>query len=99
MNSSKPLLKLPLVPQSQLEIKPIDWGNLPKRFLNPGELEVLVALINGVKAARVVEFGTNEGRTAAAILRNVPTVRRYIGVDVLPGYVPKCAVQKNEIPA
>ena len=92
-------LKLPKIDQAHLNVQKIDWGNLPKRFLNEGELEVIVALMRSVNAARIVEFGTNEGRTAAAILRNVPTVREYIGVDVPPGYQFACAVQKAETPA
>lgn len=46
----------------------------------------------------VAEFGCNNGRTAAAILRNVPTIERYIGVDVQAGYKFACEVQAREIP-
>lgn len=47
----------------------------------------------------VAEFGCNNGRTAAAILRNVETVDRYIGVDVPSGYKFACKVQAKEVPA
>lgn len=49
-------------------------------------------------ARTVVEFGCNNGRTAAAILRNVYTVERYVGVDVPPGYKFACNVQAKEVP-
>ncbi len=40
---------------------------LTRRFMNPGELEVLVALIGSVKPETVIEIGVNEGRTAKAM--------------------------------
>lgn len=55
--------------------------------------------MRSVEARTVVEFGCNNGRTAAAILRNVATVDRYVGVDVPPGYNFTCKVQAKEIPA
>lgn len=67
--------------------------------MNPGELEALVALVASVSPRAVVEFGVNEGRTAAAILRNVPGIERYVGIDVPAGYVPAKAAQRNEVPA
>ena len=91
-------LTLPLVPQSQLDVRPIDWSGLTRRFMNDGELEVLVALMRSVSPKTVLEFGCNEGRTAKAILQNVADIERYQGVDVLPGYVPARAVQRNEVP-
>lgn len=78
---------------------PIDWTNLPRRFMNSGELETLCALIKGVNPRTVVEFGVNTGRTAKAILANVPGIERYVGIDVLPGYVTHKIVQRGEVPA
>jgi predicted O-methyltransferase YrrM len=69
------------------------------RFMNKGELEVLIALMASVSPRRVVEFGVNAGRTAKAILANVTGIESYTGIDVLPGYVPAKAVQRNEVPA
>lgn len=92
------MLKLTKVPQAQLGVRPIEWGALPKRFMNPGELEVLVALVRSVKARAVLEIGVNEGRTAAAILTNCETVESYQGIDVPPGYKFGCAVQAKEVP-
>ena len=69
-------MTLPKVKQSQIDVRPIDWGDMPRRFLNPGELEVLVALVRSVKPRGVLEFGVNVGRTAKAILANVPGIER-----------------------
>ncbi|MCK9468481.1 MAG: class I SAM-dependent methyltransferase [Porticoccaceae bacterium] len=92
-------MALPAVPQSQLELRAIDWTGLPARFMNPGELEVLCALVRSVSPQVVVEFGINSGRTAKAILREVDGITRYIGIDVPPGYVTEKKVQRGEVPA
>lgn len=92
------MLKLPVIPQSALDVRPIEWMGLPRRFLNLGEAEVLVALMRSVNARRVLEIGCNEGRTAKLMLANVPSIERYVGIDVPPGYQFACAVQKNEVP-
>src|SRR5262245_41932315 len=92
------MLRLPVVLPPK--ISPIDWTGLPRRFLHPGELEILIALMRLVRhPRRAVEIGVNEGRTAAAALRSLPDLECYIGVDVRPGYVPSCPVQRNERPA
>jgi predicted O-methyltransferase YrrM len=67
--------------------------------MNKGELETLIALVRSVRPHHVIEFGVNVGRTAKAILANVAGIERYTGIDVMPGYVPAKAVQRNEIPA
>lgn len=64
----------------------------------PGELEALITLIDSVSPRVVIEFGANSGRTAKAILRNIPSIRRYVGIDVPPTYVPEKAVQSREVP-
>jgi predicted O-methyltransferase YrrM len=66
--------------------------------MNPNELETLVALARSIDAEDVVEIGVNEGRTARLMIENVVTIKKYVGVDVLPGYVPACAVQSREVP-
>jgi spermidine synthase len=93
-----PLLKLPSVPQSSLNVLPIEWGKLPKHYLNAGELEVLVALVRSAQPKGVLEIGVNTGRTARALLDNVPGIERYQGIDVPPGYAFACRVQRNEVP-
>lgn len=92
------MLTLPTIAQSQLNVKPIDWLGLPKRFLNPGEAEVLVALLRSVNARRVLEIGCHDGRTAKLMLANVPSIERYLGIDVPPGYGFDCPAQRNEVP-
>lgn len=69
---------------------------MPTRYVWPGELDVLAHLLNGART--VVEFGCNNGRTAAAMLRNVPSIKRYIGVDVSSDYKFACKVQASERP-
>ncbi|WP_292451266.1 class I SAM-dependent methyltransferase [Mesorhizobium sp.] len=92
-------LKLPAVEQASLDVKPIDWRGLPTRFMNPGEMEVLVALANSVRPKTVIEFGVNDGRTAKALMLNVKTIERYVGIDVPQGYVTEKIVQRNEVPS
>lgn len=86
------------LPKIKLDPKPIDWLGLEKRYMNPNELEALCHLVRSVNPKTVVEFGINAGRTAKALLREVPTIEKYIGVDVLPGYVTDKKVQRNEVP-
>ncbi|MGB3389540.1 MAG: class I SAM-dependent methyltransferase [Pseudaminobacter sp.] len=98
MSDAATSLRLPIVMQSQLDVRPIDWSGLTKRFMNPGELEVLIALVRSVSPKAVIEIGVNEGRTAKAILANVDGIEKYIGVDVPPGYVTAREVQRKEVP-
>lgn len=95
------MFTLSTVPQSSLGtmLQPIDWSRLPhKRFLNPGELEVLAALVRSVGARRMIEFGCNDGRTARALLNEVQGLTEYVGVDVPPGYKFDKVVQAREVP-
>jgi predicted O-methyltransferase YrrM len=66
--------------------------------MNPGELEILCALLDSVHPHTVIEFGVNVGRTAQAILEYVPGIKHYVGIDVPLGYVPAKVVQRNEVP-
>lgn len=92
------MLTLPVIDKQALHVAEIDLNGLPRRFMNPGELEVLVALLRTISPRVVVEFGCNEGRTAAAVLRNVKSVTQYVGIDVPHGYVTEKLVQRNEVP-
>lgn len=98
LNRKKVVPYIPRLPQSELRILPIDWTNRPQRFMNPGELEVLIALIAMTRPKIVVEFGVNVGRTAQAILEYVPGIEEYVGVDVPFGYVTPKVVQREEVP-
>jgi len=65
----------------------------------PGDLEVLIALVRSVNPRHVIEFGVNVGRTAKAILANVPGIGGYTGIDVPLTYVPLLALQlDNAVP-
>lgn len=75
-----------------------DVSGLPTEFFNPGELEVFLDLIAERKPKIIVEFGVNRGRNAAAVLRNFKFVKRYIGIDVTPDYVPAMRCQRGEVP-
>lgn len=79
----------------------IDWcgfqGFVKNRFLNPGEPEVLVGLMQGVNAKDVLEFGAHNGRTARLMLANVKTIERYLGVEVPPGFETTKQVQRGEV--
>lgn len=92
------MLTLPTIDRATLTPPAIDWATRPRRFMNPGELEVLCALINTVRPRSVLEFGVNVGRTAQAILEYCPGIEYYAGVDVPQGYVPAMAVQRGEVP-
>lgn len=70
----------------------------PRRFMNWGEPEILVALAGKTSAEVFVEIGVNEGLTAAHLLSSLPSIKWYFGVDVLPGYVTEREVQRNEVP-
>lgn len=86
------------LPKVKVKAPPINWEGLPRRFVNENELETICELIRGVKPKIVIEFGINSGRTAKAILREVEGIEKYVGVDVLPGYVTAKHVQRKEIP-
>jgi len=80
-------------------VKPIDWTGLPTRFMPEGELETLIALVRTVSPRHVIEFGVNVGRTAKAIMANVPGIKRYTGIDVPLDYVPILPLQlDNAVP-
>lgn len=85
-------------PNTRVAPAKADLSGLPTAFMNPGELETLVALVDGVKAKVVVEIGVNGGRTAKALLRNVASIERYYGVDVPPSYEFGLRLQAKECP-
>lgn len=89
---------LPQTDPSQLDVRPIDWSGLSRRFANPGELEILVALLRPVAPAVVIEVGVNEGRTAKCLLRELPSISRYWGIDIPRNCRPTLAVQRREVP-
>jgi hypothetical protein len=80
-----------------LRSRSIDLRGLPARFMAPGELEKLIAIIRLVEEPRaMLEIGCHQGRTAAVCLREIASLQRYVGVDVLPGYRPALLAQQGE---
>lgn len=88
-------MTLPII---RVERPSIDLTGLPARFMNPGELETLVALIGSVKPKGVLEFGVNTGRTSKVLMDNIPSIERYQGIDVPIGYTTSKEVQRREVP-
>jgi len=76
-----------------------DLTGIPTRYFNAGELQVLITLIESVSATSVIEFGVNNGRTPLAVLRNIPAIEKYIGIDVEQGYITHMPKQRREVPA
>lgn len=87
-----------LLPTDKVGRAPINWSSRSRRYMNEGELEALVTLVDSAKPKAVLEFGINTGRTAKAILDYVPGIEHYIGIDVPKGYVTAAQVQRREIP-
>src|SRR5579859_6554608 len=85
-------------PSVSVPLARCDLSGLHTRYIHAGELETLITLIASVNPRCIIEFGTNSGRTAAALLRNIPSIERYLGVDVPQGYVPEKQVQHREVP-
>jgi predicted O-methyltransferase YrrM len=87
-----------VIDQQTLNVAPIDWLEMPRTFLNPGEMEVLIALLRTANVERMLEIGCNTGRTAKVLLHNLPGIQAYYGVDVPPTYRPALPFQVREIP-
>lgn len=88
-----------MIPSISLPSRPIDARGLPARFMFPGELEKLIAIVRLVdRPEAMLEIGCHEGRTAAACLREIPSLKRYVGIDVEQGYRPALKAQQQEIP-
>jgi predicted O-methyltransferase YrrM len=80
-----------------------DLGAVPVKgpfshYLNAQETAILVALVNSVAPRIAIEFGCNQGITAKRLLDNVPTLQKYIGIDVPADHVPTLTCQSSEVP-
>jgi predicted O-methyltransferase YrrM len=80
-----------------LDLQPIDWCGLHHQYLIPGEMEAMVALLRSIEARSMVEFGCRDGRTACVLMNNVPSLQRYVGVDVPRSYQPALRHQREEM--
>lgn len=67
-------------------------------YLGEHETAILIDLIASVRPRVMLEFGTNQGITAKAILDALPELERYIGIDVPFAYTPRLTCQRSEVP-
>lgn len=88
-------MSLPPILKSALGVR----GSTTRQYMQPGEQEVLLALLETVQPRVMVEIGVNIGLTARAVLENVVTIRRYIGIDVDADYLFEIPAQQSEHPA
>jgi predicted O-methyltransferase YrrM len=62
------------------------------------ETAILTALVKSIAPRVMIEFGCNYGITAKRLLENVPTLEKYIGIDVPHGHIPTLPCQRTETP-
>jgi predicted O-methyltransferase YrrM len=68
------------------------------KYLNMHETAILLALVKSVAPRVMIEFGCNQGITAKRMLENLPTLERYIGIDVPFGHCATLPCQQTETP-
>ena len=69
------------------------------QYLSENDAVGLVALVTSVKPKVVIEIGCNVGRTAKMILDAVPSIERYVGIDVPQDHRPTLRCQYSEVPS
>lgn len=77
----------------------INGSGTARPYMQPGEQEVLLTLLAQVKPKVMVEIGVNVGRTAQAVLREIDSIERYIGIDVVAEYQFEVTAQQIERPS
>lgn len=75
----------------------VETEKLNSLLLWPGELSVLTALMQSVSPRRVAEIGVHAGETAAHLLRLIPSIEEYIGIEVVPDYITSLKIQRKEV--
>src|SRR5262245_61936845 len=88
-------MALPQVLPVEIGLPPVTYDGNP--YLGAQETALLIALVRSVAAKVMIEFGCQLGRTALSILENVPSIERYVGVDVPPGSRPTLQCQRSEV--
>jgi predicted O-methyltransferase YrrM len=76
-------------------------GTTARKYMHAGEQDVLLALIAPIEPKTMVEIGVNEGLTAMAVLREIPSIEHYIGIDVDAAYrfeIPAQQVERTDQP-
>lgn len=89
---------MPLRKFTLAEIAPSPLRGPFSRYLGAQETAILATLVNSVSPRVMIEFGCNRGTTAKRLLDNVPSLQKYIGVDVAPDHVPTLSCQRSEVP-
>ena len=84
---------------TRVELGAVPLGGPTSRYLNAYETSILIALVESVRPRVMIEFGCNEGITAKRLLESLPTLQKYIGIDVPFGNKPTLACQSSETPA
>jgi predicted O-methyltransferase YrrM len=72
-----------------------------RKYMQPGEQDVLLALVASIAPKTMVEIGVNEGLTAFAVLREITTIEHYIGIDVDAAYrfeIPAQQIERTDQP-
>jgi predicted O-methyltransferase YrrM len=64
-------------------------GAMNDYSLTEDDMRVAVALFREHGVRYVLEFGVNDGNTAVAVLRLMPEVERYVGVDLVKALFPE----------
>jgi predicted O-methyltransferase YrrM len=85
------------VPRSRIAVRSVT-GPFSK-YLGAEETAILIALVAEVAPRVMIEFGCNIGRTARRVLENVPSIEKYVGIDVPSDHVPILGCQLTEVPA
>jgi predicted O-methyltransferase YrrM len=65
---------------------PTKWHIPARQLMQASDASLLVALADDVKPKIVIEFGVHVGLSALTLLTHVPSIDRYIGVDVPQTY-------------
>jgi predicted O-methyltransferase YrrM len=73
--------------------------DLHNPYLGAEETAILVALVASVQPRMMFEFGVQSGRTAKTLLDRIPTLQRYVGIDVPHTHMPTLPSQRSEVPA
>ena len=87
-------MTLPTVSKAEFNVV----GHTVRQYMQPGEQDVLIKLVESVKPHTMIEIGVNVGLTAQAVLRHVESIRRYVGVDVDADYQFEIPAQQSERP-
>jgi len=87
-----------MLPRVTLHELGIVAGRSSRIYLQRGEQEVLVELVDRAQPKAMIEIGGNVGLTAKAMLQTVHSIEQYIGLDVGPEYKFQIPAQARERP-